>query len=96
MLTTVALHGEIDVQTAPVVLERLRQAVEDNLGGTVLVDMTHVSFIDSSGLGALVAATKRALSDNTEIRIGEIPMHLRQVFAVTGLDKVLARPAATG
>jgi anti-sigma B factor antagonist len=56
---SVAIDGEIDVYTAPQLRERIITLID---GGctNVIVDLSHVGFIDSSGLGVLVSALRRA------------------------------------
>jgi anti-sigma B factor antagonist len=48
------IKGEIDLATAPQLRARLQ-----TLGGTVVVDLSDVAFLDSTGIGVLVAARKR-------------------------------------
>ncbi|MEZ5234307.1 MAG: STAS domain-containing protein [Acidimicrobiales bacterium] len=54
-LVQVALRGELDIDSAPRVRSELAAAVESG-APTVLVDLHDVTFMDSSGLSALVAA----------------------------------------
>jgi anti-anti-sigma factor len=52
----VALTGEIDMATADAVVAALEPWVQ--AGGPVILDMSHVTFMDSTGLHALVMAAK--------------------------------------
>ena len=56
--TVLEVGGEVDVYTAPRLRERLVELVE---GGArkVIVDLSRVEFLDSTGLGVLVGALKR-------------------------------------
>lgn len=64
----VSPFGEVDIDTAP----RLREAGETELTrdvGLVVVDLLGVTFIDSTGLGALVALRKEALEADVPLRL---------------------------
>ena len=53
----VSVFGEVDLYTAPDLLETLRDLADAD-GRHVIVDLTGTTFIDSTGLGVLIAATK--------------------------------------
>lgn len=63
----------------------------------LIVDMTAITFIDSSGLGALVSVLKR-VGNRGEIVVCGLSSSLKQMFAITRMDRVFAgypdRPAA--
>src|SRR5205085_11410817 len=52
-------EGEHDIYTAPTLRERLEVAL--GRGGGIVVDLTGATFVDSSVLGALLDARRRAL-----------------------------------
>ena len=70
-LRTVRAVGELDIATAPLLEERLRQTFEHHAGPTVL-DLTEVSFLDRAGLRVLILAALRSREDRDRlgIRIG--------------------------
>jgi anti-sigma B factor antagonist len=82
----IAARGEVDLATAPV----LRDAVEgaDPEASVVVVDLTDVSFLDSSGLRVL-AQCQRMLSgpdeDGAAMRVVVASPAVQRVFDVTGL-----------
>jgi anti-anti-sigma factor len=78
------LVGEMDVAAAPVVRERLRDAIEQG-PGNVIIDMRSVAFLDSSVLGVLVAARKRAFLNGVQIILRSPSESVRQVLALTAL-----------
>jgi len=84
---TVTLVGEVDVYTAPRVKEEMVAAIE---GGchNVIVDMEGVGFIDSSGLGVLVSALRRAREREGAVRVVCTRENILKIFRITGLDKV--------
>lgn len=84
-VVVVAVAGDLDVNTAPAVREVLSQAVDD---GPVIVDLQGVAFIDSMGLGALVAARRRS-PGRIAVVVAETQEVIRKVFTTTAIDRVL-------
>ncbi len=85
--TVMHLGGEIDVYTAPLVREKLDEQI---LGGhsDLVLDLTKVSFLDSTGLGVLVGRLKLARSRGGHLRLVGADDRVLKVFSITGLDKV--------
>lgn len=85
--TVVAASGEIDVATAPELRERLTDLVD--AGATrLVVDLEDVDFIDSTGLGVLVGAVRRARGDEGDVRLVCTNPRILKVFQATGLHEV--------
>ena len=72
--------------TAPRLRESVRQARE--LGVPVAIDMALVTFIDSSGLSALIAGAGVANGLANTVRIQQPSDKVRHLLELTGLDKV--------
>ena len=85
--TVVEVGGEIDVYTAPVLRERLNDLVGDGHHHLV-VDMEHVDFLDSTGLGVLVGGLKRVRSYDGTLSLVCSQEKILKVFRITGLTKV--------
>lgn len=82
-----SLQGEIDMDTVSQVRSELQAALEQQ-PRVLVIDLSGTSFIDSSGLGALVAAARRAaLAGCTFCLAGATP-NVSRILAVTGLDRV--------
>ena len=79
---TFVVAGEIDIMSAPA-LERALQRLVDS-GGTVVLDMRGVSFMDSTGLRAILAATEALRGRGTLVLRDPQPIIVR-VLEVTGL-----------
>ena len=84
--TVVALHGELDMFTAAEVRPLL---IHDPslTSGSLLVDLSEVTFLDSSGLGLLVATYKRVAARGERLAL-VCPENLRRIFQITGLDSL--------
>jgi anti-sigma B factor antagonist len=81
------LAGEIDVYTAP----RLKDALVESIASdcaNLIIDLESVAFIDSSGLGVLVGALRRAKERGGVVRLVCTRDGILKVFRITGLDKV--------
>ncbi len=84
----VGLRGEADLHTAPILRDALDEAIRTG-AGTVIVDLTGVTFVDSMMLGVLLGAARRIRPRRTEMRIVVDDPHVLRVFELTLLDRVL-------
>ena len=85
------VRGEVDVTTTPRVRAQLIALLSDGKPH-LIIDLEGVDFLDSSGLGALVAGLKLAQSRSGDLRIVcEHQRSVRKVLEVTGLERVLDR-----
>ncbi|MGV9452475.1 STAS domain-containing protein [Streptomyces sp. NPDC003635] len=85
--TVVALRGELDVQSEPLLLARLDALTAPPCPDLVL-DLRDVSFVDCRGLGILCRARSRALARNGRVRlVTDSPRFLRMLW-LTGLSGV--------
>lgn len=85
--TVICVDGEIDVYTAPSLRERLNELVATG-HYKLIVDMTGVEFLDSTGLGVLVGGLKRVRSHEGSLRLVCDTEKILKVFRITGLTKV--------
>lgn len=85
---TVELDGEIDAATVGPMKQKIGEAISANPGGRVTLDMSNVTFLDSTGLGALVSALRQARDGGGDITITNVAPNVRKVFDITGLAKV--------
>jgi anti-sigma B factor antagonist len=83
----VAVAGEIDVYTSPTLKLHLAKAAEEGCQ-RLAVDLEGVGFIDSSGLGVLVGALRRAKERGGDLVIVCSREPIIKIFRITGLDKV--------
>jgi anti-sigma B factor antagonist len=81
----VALTGEFDLAGLPRFEERIA-AVESEVPKAIVIDLTGLRFMDSSGLRALVTADDRARKQQRRLAIVPGPPEVRRVFEITKLD----------
>ena len=86
-------HGRLNLLAAP----RLREVVGQSVAQGrphIVVDLSGTTFMDSSGLGALVAGLKSARQGGGNLRIACLTPQVEMVLTLTNLDRVL-RPYAS-
>jgi anti-sigma B factor antagonist len=85
----VAVEGEIDIAVAPELRRHLEDLL-DNGNSSIVVDLTGVSFLDSTALGVLISILKRChAADGDLCLVANDPQVLR-VFEITGLTDVFS------
>jgi anti-sigma B factor antagonist len=85
--TVVAVTGEIDVYTAPKLREQIVALVDEGQYRLV-VDMSGVEFLDSTGLGVLVGGLKRVRAHDGSLALVCTEERILKIFRITGLTKV--------
>jgi len=86
-LTIVTISGEIDVFTSPRLRERLLDIIDDGALHLV-VDLSEVTFLDSTGLGVLVGVYHRLRAREGSMSFVGVNERVRRVFRITQLTKI--------
>jgi anti-anti-sigma factor len=86
---TVAAEGEIDLSTVGELRAAVTAAAEDC--ERLILDLTRVEFIDSTGLGGLLELRSTLRHDNVTLEIVAGDGPVRQAVEITGLGELLAR-----
>ena len=87
-ITVVVLAGELEVSEAPALRDLLGSLIAGPQS-RILLDLGQVSFIDSSGIGVLVGAHRRAEEAGARIGLAAPNAGVRRVFELTRTDRVL-------
>jgi anti-anti-sigma factor len=82
--TQVTVKGELDLATAPVLANQLLN-VTGNCGGDVVIDMSLVSFIDSTGFSVLVAHHLALQAKDRNLTLLNPTSTARRLMQITGL-----------
>jgi anti-anti-sigma factor len=87
-LVHVALVGELDLSTVTKVQEELRK-IEATSPPTLVMDLSKLTFLDSTGLRCIITADERAREEGRRVVIVRGPDPVQRVFAITRLEERL-------
>ena len=84
--SVVAFTGEVDLESSPAAREILLKCLEST--SKVIVDLSKVSYIDSSGVASLVEALQAAKKNGSQFALAAVSEPTRRVLELARLDKV--------
>jgi anti-sigma B factor antagonist len=84
----VLVEGEVDIATASKLISVLNSSVAEAIK-SVIVDLTHVGFMDSTGLALLINANRRLSLRRKGFAVVCPPGQLRRVFEITDMIDTL-------
>lgn len=85
---TIVLRGDLDAYTGPRFSDCLAEAVNGGRGD-LAVDMSAVSFVDSSGIAILVATAKQLRDRGNTLVIQSPPRMVGKLLEMTGVSKLV-------
>lgn len=85
---TIHLTGEMDLSNAADVEHELLQA-EATDAPTILIDLSGLEFMDSTGIRLLVTADARSRADSGRLRLTRPPAQVFRVLCIAGVDGLL-------
>ena len=83
------VNGEVDVYSAPELKDKVSELIESGQT-TLIVDLSGVAFLDSTGLGALVEARSATTEAGGALPIVCTQDRILKLFTITGLDGVFS------
>ena len=86
--TIVAFKGEIDLESSPAARKTLLKCFAST--GNVIVDLSGVTYIDSSGVASLVEALQAAKKNGSLLSLAAVSEPTRRVLELARLDKVFS------
>ena len=84
--SVVAFTGEVDLESSPAAREILLKCLEST--SKVIVDLSEVTYIDSSGVASLVEALQAAKKNGSQFSLAATSEPTRRVLELARLDKV--------
>jgi anti-sigma B factor antagonist len=87
-VAVLTLEGRLTLVSASQLKIAITEAVEAGRP-YVVVDLAAVAFMDSSGLGALVAGLKKTRQEGGDLRLAGVNQQVATVLELTNLDRVL-------
>ncbi|MFC7372764.1 STAS domain-containing protein [Fictibacillus iocasae] len=82
------LAGEVDAYTAPKLKEVLVPLTEKE-GQEIIIDLSQIEYMDSTGLGIFVGALKSTKANNGSLKLRGMTERVRRIFEITGLTEVM-------
>jgi anti-sigma B factor antagonist len=89
-IAVVRFTGRLDFVMAPAVRERLAQSIASGHRHLV-IDLSGVDFVDSSGLGVLIDGTRKTRDAGGDLCIADPRDQVRLLMALTGLERIIRR-----
>jgi anti-sigma B factor antagonist len=83
------LAGELDAYDAPALRTAFAEAASDLDGGAVVLDLTAVTFLDSTTLGTTVGLLRRVREGGGQLRVVLPETEARRIFELTALERSL-------
>lgn len=83
------LRGSLDLATAPSLRAALVEAANEGKH-EIIVDLSQLEFLDSTGLGALIGAHRRALESGGRVRLIVNEGPIQRLLTITGLMRIFA------
>jgi anti-sigma B factor antagonist len=84
-LVTLTLAGELDLASADTVRDSVIEAVKSPDVDAVLLDLQGLTFLDSTGIGVLVAGWRSARDSGKQLRVDNAHGMAREVLRITGV-----------
>ncbi len=84
----ITVSGEVDLASSPDLDTSIIAAIASG-AASVVIDLTDVSFMDSSGLGVIVRGLKRCREADKDLDLVITNERVLKVFGITGLDQVI-------
>jgi anti-anti-sigma factor len=84
---TIALIGELDLATAPEAEKQLTRAESD--ASSILLDLSGLTFIDSTGIRMIVAADARSRANSHSLTLLRGSPAVQRVFEISGIDQIV-------
>jgi len=83
----VVVAGEVDIASAPTLRQRLDSIISRGIA-VLVVDILGVSFIDSTGLGALIGAAKQIQGTGGTMRVVVAEPRMLKLFEIAGISEL--------
>ena len=88
-ITTIVCHGRVVSETAGQIKEVVKPLIP--LGGRVVLDLTDVSYLDSSGLGTLVGLKVSALKEGyCKLELVNLSPRVKELLSLSNLSQLFA------
>lgn len=85
----IALEGEsLDAKDAPLFKEKVLDLISTGNKHQVVLDLQHLNFIDSAGLGSFLSVLRLLNNKGGELKLAGVNKHIRTMFELVSLHKI--------
>ena len=86
---TARVGGELDHHRARAVMEELDRRIGEARPRVLVLDLSELTFTDSSGIAVLLRAQRRMAQTGGSLRVWGTPEQARKVFRAAGLERLI-------
>lgn len=79
--------GEIDIYTSPMFKDEVNKIIDKKINN-IIINCNNLDYIDSTGLGVLIAILKRVREKNLNLELTNLKPNIYKLFDITGLNKI--------
>lgn len=83
------VRGEVDLYTSPQLRDGITELLDQG-ANRIVIDLSGIEFMDSTGLGVLVVGLKRAKERDGEFALVCREGSVQKILSITGLDRVFS------
>ena len=94
--SVLTLTGELDIDSVGELREKAHQHMADGRCRALTLDLSGLTFLDSSGLGLLLEVRRLALGSQVTFEMVNVPAGPARVIAIAGLTETFGLPAPDG
>ena len=87
-VTVLAVDGELDLATVPGLRESAMSELERQECQTLVLDLTRLTFLDSTGLGCWIDLRNHAQQHGKSLEFGSAPRVVRRTVTMAGLAEL--------
>jgi anti-sigma B factor antagonist len=85
--TVVALSGRVVIETVGDIRRRLHELVDGD-SRELIINLSEVDFMDSTGLSVLISTNERALAKGGKVSLSALPREIRALIELTRLHEI--------
>ena len=85
----ISLSGDLDHHAAKVAIPEISRLIELELPTTLILDFSHITFMDSSGIALVIGCFKRAKSIGCTFFVKNVSKQANKVFNAAGIGKII-------
>jgi anti-anti-sigma factor len=86
---TIRVHGDVDMAVSDQLVDTITCVARELVDRTLVVDMAWLTFLDSSGISALIRARKALEAQGKELVLHNVPASVRRTLGVAGVVEYL-------